>query len=51
MKFRHINRKNARKDKHGSCCKLCKAWKAKWQHKFKFKDRMNISKESDKVTE
>lgn len=35
MQSRHPNRPNARKNKPGGSCRMCKPWKHKWENKFK----------------
>ena len=42
MKIKHPNRVNARKDKKGCGCKMCKPHKGKWTHFFSFKDRAKM---------
>jgi len=37
----HPNRLNARKNKTGGGCRMCKPWKHKWEHKFKKNVRVN----------
>jgi hypothetical protein len=39
MTLSHPNRPNARKNKPGGSCRMCKPWKHVWEHKFKDKDR------------
>jgi len=42
----HPNRKNARKNKPGRSCQMCKPWKHKWEHKFK-KEERNVDRDKD----
>jgi cell division FtsZ-interacting protein ZapD len=39
------NRKNARKNKPGGSCRMCKPHKHKWEHKFKVKTRARLNAE------
>jgi len=43
------NRKNARKNKPGGGCKMCKPWKGKWESRFSVKEKAKRSAGLDEL--